>query len=241
MSSIKSLVVNGCSYMEGYARGNGHIDLAQQLRIQTASSLAIGGSANSRIIRTTLKHSYQTVEPTLYILGLTFISRSEIPILKSDNEFEGRWCNPQNQEFANRWDYFWSRKLSEEFVRIKLITEMHSLFDRTEDLMYTVLAMISSLQSRGHQVVVYQQADTDYHCYLDQLKHFDNKHIIEGFQWCAINYQHEQGVPTAPIGPVTYIGPTDVPANIQHRVAGAHEVLNQYLINYIKENNVLIS
>ena len=155
MSSITNLVVNGCSYMEGYARGNGHIDLAKQLNIPNAYSLAIGGSANSRILRTTLKHSYQTTKPTLYILGLTFVSRSEIPILKGDNEFEGRWCNPQNQEFSDRWDYFWSRKLSEEFVRIKLITEIHSLLDRTEDLMYNTLAMISSLKARGHQVLIY--------------------------------------------------------------------------------------
>jgi hypothetical protein len=225
--------------MEGYARGNGHIDLAKQLNIPNAYSLAIGGSANSRIIRTTLKHSYQTTEPTLYILGLTFVSRSEIPILKDGNQFEGRWCNPQNQEFSNQWDYFWSKKLSEEFVRIKLITEMHSLLDRTEDLMYNLLAAIASLQSRGHRVLVYQQADTDYVCYLDQLKLFNNKNIINGFNWCAINFQHEQGVPTAPDGPVTFIGPTDVPANIKHRLAGAHQVLNQFLVNYIKENNVL--
>lgn len=241
MSSIKSLVVNGCSYMEGYARGNGHVDLACHLGISNATSLAIGGSANSRIIRTTLKHSYQTAEPTLYILGLTFVSRSEIPILKDDNPFEGRWCNPQNQEFADRWDYFWNRRLSEEFVRIKLLTEMHSLLDRTEDLMYSVLSAISSLQSRGHQVLVYQQADVDYHGYLDQLEHFNHPNIIGGFRWLAINYQHEQGVATAPDGPVTYIGPTDVPANIRHRAVGQHQVLNDYLINYIKENNVLVT
>ena len=100
---IKLLVVNGCSYAQVYANGNGHIDLARRLgivghhNIPQAVSLGIGGSANSRILRTTLKHSYITQVPTLYVLGLTFISRLELPICNPDNEFEGRWANPQNQ------------------------------------------------------------------------------------------------------------------------------------------------
>ena len=75
------LVVNGCSYMGSYVNGGGHRDLAKNLGIEEYSSLAIGGSANSRILRTTLKHSYLTDKPTFYVLGMTFIGRSEIPIL----------------------------------------------------------------------------------------------------------------------------------------------------------------
>ena len=74
------LVVNGCSYMELYANGGGHRDLAKSLGIEEYSSLAINGSANSRILRTTLKHSYLTNKQTFYVLGMTFISRAEIPI-----------------------------------------------------------------------------------------------------------------------------------------------------------------
>ena len=118
---IKNLVINGCSYAESYALGNGHVDLAKQLDLNTQStSLAIGGSSNSRILRTTLKHSYQTAEPTLYVLGLTFVSRAEIPICTPDNDFEGRWINPQNQEFKHRWQLDWSQNDSDRFVEIKL-------------------------------------------------------------------------------------------------------------------------
>ena len=79
---IQRLVVNGCSYMDVYASGNGHVDLASRLNIPTMESIAQSGCNNSRIIRTTLKDSYLTTEPTLYVLGVTFISRSEAPILK---------------------------------------------------------------------------------------------------------------------------------------------------------------
>ncbi len=65
MASVEHLVVNGCSYMEAYADGLGPLDLANRLGIPTADTLALGGSANTRIIRTTLKHSYQTDRPTI--------------------------------------------------------------------------------------------------------------------------------------------------------------------------------
>jgi hypothetical protein len=243
---MKNLVVNGCSYMEGYARGNGHSDLAKQLGIASAESLAIGGSANSRIIRTTVKHSYQAAEPTFYIMGLTFVSRSELPILRVKDEvadFEGRWINPQNQEFADRYDHFWNRDWSEQFVKFKLMTEVYSLIDRTEDLMYNTLSAIHSLQSRGHRVLVYQQADTDYHGFLNTPKlqpYQSTKNIIDGFKFAAVIYQHEQGVAKEPdVGAGNFIGPKAVPEHIRHPKPGQHQVLNDFLVDYIRTHNLL--
>ena len=242
---IQNLVVNGCSYMEGYARGLGHRALAQQLNIPTAESLAIGGSANSRIIRTTIKHSYQTTVPTFYIMGLTFVSRGELPVMHVDNEdtFEGRWINPQNQEFADRYDYFWTRDWSEKYVKFKLMTEVHSLIDRTEDLMYATLSAIHSLESRGHRVLVYQQADTDYHCFLDTPKlqpYRSTLSIVDGFRWAAVIYQHEQGVKKSPqLNVGNFIGPKDVPEHIRHPQAGEHAILNEYLVKYINDHNII--
>jgi hypothetical protein len=243
---MQRLVVNGCSYMETYALGGGHRDLADRLGIAQAETLAIGGSANSRILRTTLKHSYQTAEPTLYVMGLTFVSRSEIPICTVDNEntsFEGRWINPQNQEFSDRWEHFWNRGLSEQFVKMKLMTELYSLIDRTEDLMYQTLSAITNIQSRGHGVLVYQQADDSYHCHLTapRLKQFQlSKNIIDGFSWCAIQYQHSHGVVSnRDQGLGNFIGPQGVPENICHRAQGEHHVLNEFLVDYVRRNNII--
>ena len=240
---IKLLVVNGCSYTESYAGGNGHIDLARRLgiighhNIPQAVSLAIGGSANSRILRTTLKHSYITQVPTLYVMGMTFVSRLELPICYSLNDFEGGWCNPQNQEFRDRWQHQWTVKDSEQFVENKLKSEVYSILDRTEDLMYRVISTITDIQNRGHRVLVFQQADNLYLDYLNhpRLKLFQRPEIIEGFAWRSVAWQHAQG-----IEPKAYPeGSIYVPPDMAHPKSGEHQLVNEYLTNYIQEHKIL--
>ena len=240
---IKLLVVNGCSYTQSYADGNGHVDLARRLgiignhNIPQAVSLAIGGSANSRILRTTLKHSYTTQVPTLYVLGLTFISRLELPICNPIDEFEGAWCNPQHQEFNSRWQRQWTVKDSEQFVETKLKSEVYSILDRTEDLMYRVISTITDIQSRGHRVLVFQQADNLYQEHLSnpRLKQFQRAEIVEGFAWRSVAWQHAQGV-----NPKTYpAGSQYVPPDMTHPEPGQHQKINEYLTNYIQEYKIL--
>lgn len=232
-----NLVVNGCSYTDSYAHGQGHVDLAKQLGLDNPVSLAIGGSANSRILRTTLKHSY-TALPTLYVLGMTFVSRLEIPICDPVDDFEGRWINPQNQEFSHRWQLGWEKTDSDNFVEIKLKSEVFSILDRTEDLLYRMSSAITDLQHRGHRVLMFQQADNLYQEYLDnpRLKLFQRPEIIDGFRWRAIAWQHAQGVQPKNYGPNA---PHVVPAHMTHPAIGHHQKLNEYLTNYIQERKLL--
>ncbi len=225
--------------MEAYASGYGQVDLAERLGIATSESLAIGGSANTRIIRTTLKHSYQTTNPTFYVLGMTFLSRLEIPILENQTEFEGRWTNPQNQKFVKDWQYGWTQVETDQFVNIKLKSECYSILDRTEDLMYKISTMISDLQARGHCVLVYQQADNLYQEYLDspRLQLFKNiPAIIDGYRWRAVTWQMENGVAPSDYGsnPTTH-----VPDSMRHPTPGQHQKLNEFLVDYINRNSLL--
>ena len=234
----KSLVVNGCSYMHSYAAGLGHVDLANQLGINSVQSIAVSGSANSRILRTALKHSYATTVPTFYVLGMTFVSRLELPICEEETSFEGRWINPQNQEYKSRWQLHWSDQDSEQFVETKLKSEIYSIVDRTEDLMYRMLSTVNDLKSRGHAVLMYQQADTLYQEHLHDPKLALLNlcaEIVHGFRWRATAYQHEQGVPGTKYSP----GTPYVPPDITHPEKGHHHVLNTYLTNYINEHKIL--
>jgi hypothetical protein len=236
----KKLVVNGCSYMELYAKGSGQRDLANRLSIPDSASLAIGGSANSRIIRTTLKHSYEAEDPTFYVLGMTFLSRNEIPILLADElSWEGPWTNPQNQDFKSKWMPEWTQSDTDLYVKQKLKTELFSTLYRLEDLQYKILSMISSLTSRGHGVVVFQQADDLHLPHMDneRIKHLRNCiNVVGEYKWRGIVWQHEQGVPTA-YSDANAIYP--VPDQIKHRAPGAHQKINEYLANYIQSNQLI--
>lgn len=234
----KQLVVNGCSYMYNYAAGQGHIDLKNKLGIDAAHNIAVSGSANSRILRTTLKHSYAAPVPTFYVLGMTFVSRLELPICEEETSFEGRWCNPQNQEFKSRWQLHWTDKDSEQFVETKLKSEIHSIIDRTEDLMYRMLSTVNDLKSRGHAVLMYQQADNLYQSHLHDSKLTLLNHcpeIVHGFEWRATAYQHAQGV----LGTKYPPGSPYVPLDMTHPEQGQHHVLNAYLTKYINEYKIL--
>ena len=241
MSNITRLVVNGDSYMELYAKGGGHIDLATRLSLPNSKSLAIGGSPDTRIIRTSLKDSYLTNESTLYILGVGFLSRWEVPILKvdSEEEFEGRWTNPQNQDYVDRWEHHWGRSETAQLMELKLKSDFYSVPDRLEDLMYRLVAMISDLHARGHRVLIYQQADDIYQRYLERntMRLFKNNPIfIEGLTWLSVPWQLKNGIPPNPL-PAN--APYKVPDSIRHPMAGRHELLNEFLHNYIVEHNIL--
>jgi hypothetical protein len=229
----RHLVVNGCSYSELYAAGEGHIDLAERLGMSSAESLAIGGSANSRIMRTTLKHSYSAIVPTFYVVGATFLSRNEITILDNANQFEGRWTNPQNQQFQSRWISEWRQRDTDAYVTLKLKADMYSTIDRLEDLLYRWLAFISDLRARGHGCVIYQQGDNLHLPLMDdpRVELFGTKaEFVGGYRWRAIAWQYEQGVPPA--------YESDVPADMKHPQAGQHALLNQYLADYIKTHSL---
>jgi hypothetical protein len=225
--------------MQAYANGGGHQDLAEQLGIPRSQSLAIGGSANTRIMRTVLKHSYQTSEPTFYVLGMTFLSRLEIPILKDLSEFEGRWINPQNQEFKEQWEHHWTDQDSKLFFELKLKTDVYSILDRVEDLQYRMLSLIHDLRSRGHGVLLYQQADNLYQQFLDHPKMLPIKlrpEIIDGYCWRAVPWQLANGVPPMDYGPNPKFS---VPADMHHPASGHHAKLNEYLKNYIVDHGLV--
>ena len=226
--------------MDMYAKGGGHADLAQQLGIANCSCLAIGGSANSRIIRSTLKHSYQTTVPTFYLLGMTFLSRLELPILYQDpaREFEGSWTNPQNQQFRSQWMPNWTDRDTKQWVGLKLKSELQSIVDRLEDLMYRMLSLQTSLTARGHRVLMYQQADNIYQEFLEDSRFElfkNNTGIKDGFVWRSIAWQHGHKVAA-----VTY-SETDqyVPPDMAHPLPGHHLMINTHLTQYIKDAKIL--
>lgn len=235
---IKQLVVNGCSYMDAYCRGLGHLDLSHRLAISNVRKLAVSGCANSRIIRSTLKHSYTTTVPTLYVLGMTFMSRWELPILRDSREFEGRWLNPQAQQPNTDILFKWTPEDTETFKNLQFKAVTLAEEDQLEDLMYRLLSMLHDLRSRGHQAIIYNQADPSILELVNdpkfQLLHSDPS-FVHALSWLSIPWQQQQGAPVMEYPEGTEVPPT----NFRHIAPRHHQHLNAYLTNYIQEHKIL--
>jgi len=239
LTKITRLVANGCSYMDQYCRSTvqstigGHQDLAQRLGIPHTKSLALGGSCNQRIIRTCLKDSYQTLEPTLYIIGLSFLGRVELPIAQHPDEFEGDWVSLQNSisDGSEFQDQISSQDLR-GFLNFKLKTEMFSVRDRFEDVAFRLISTLESLQSRGHNALIFQNTDSNPDPDCASWHFLTRKNFVDRLRWTAVPWQIGQGV--------TCHNDPQVPANMQHIESGHYHVLNDFLYNYIVQHQIII-
>jgi hypothetical protein len=219
--------------MDSYARGRGHEDLAQQLGLSSSRSLAIPGSCNNRIIRTTLKDSYQTQEKTLYIVGLTFLRRTELSVAPTNDPFEGRWISFQNMvNPQHRYADHWTLDYTRAFLDIKLRADLFGLEDLLEQLMYQLLSLIGDLTHRGHQILIFRNPQEEYYNILDseKFKNLQNcVNIVDALQWEAIPWQVAQGIEF-------HTNDAHLPQGLRHPAPGQHGHLNTFLVEYINQH-----
>ena len=226
--------------MKYYAEGNGHIDLSNALGIATAESLAVNGSCNSRIIRTTLRDCFTTKEPTLYIIGTTFLTRYELPALLGQSEVDGKWVSfsgvgTGTSMTTKKFDsYFTQQNLSNFSELYEKFTTL-GLPDIAEDFMFSVLSLIYTLHHRGHKILLFNTAEHTVEYFIDE-DNFDlfrqHNEIVGGFKWRSIPWQFEQGA-TYPPKDEQY------PADCRHVTPGDHRWLNDFLTKYIQEHKIL--
>jgi len=234
---IDRLIVNGCSYINYYATGGGHIDLSQQLNINCVDSLAENSVCNSRILRTTLRDMYSTNQQTFYIIGTTFLHRFELTAL-SDPELylDGSWKS-FNTAFVPKinnafHEMVTDNNLKNYFTSWNAIMQSEGLF---EDLMYRVLSLIDTAKQLGHKILVFNTAEHSVDYYIDKPKYSilsSRPEIVNGLKWRSIPWQFEQGATWAP---------EDIkfPENCRHVKPGDHAQLNSFLTNYIDQYKIL--
>jgi hypothetical protein len=232
---IQNLVVNGDSYMNLYAMGNGHKDLSAQLGIQHAFDLSLPGACNNRIIRTTYRHSYQTNQPTFYLLGMTFVNRTELPVLEKST-VDGHWVSFQTRAVEKKWVWPWTNSDSEKFIELCLKSQLLNRKDLAEDLIYKLLGLQANLIQRGHRLLVFRQAEDDYQEFFQDLKSLSASPVfVDGLSWCALPWQFKAGAqPTK-----NDIENLDIPQHVWHVDAGQHQQLNAFFVDYIKTHGIL--
>lgn len=232
---INRLVVSGCSYMEHYATGNGHRDLAKHLGISEYVSLSKPGSCNDRIIRSVIRDCFSEHAPTLYVVGLTFLHRYELPILAAPTK-DGLWESCTGKPLGNK-SLQWRDEITlndyNEYCGAR--AHMFYLTETFEKTLYQVLAMIQTAKSLGHTILVFNTAESGVDHFLDEprfqlLKVTSN--IIGGYKWQSIRYQIDCGAKWPEHD-------SNLEKYVRHVAPGEHRWLNEFLTNYIYEYKIL--
>ena len=199
----------------------------------------MGGSTNSRIVRTTAKHAHHNTVPSLYVVGMTFVNRWEAPVNKHGTELEGAWCNPRAYQIKED-DYlgFWTRERSEQWDHLNMMAHTHGEVDQYEQVLYQVLMLQSWLRQQGHRLLVYRQIDdfknVEQVLQHERLQHFDNPRLfVNNYAWASIAWQAQQGVPE---NTGYEVAP---PPEFRHRRPGHHHQLNKFLADYVQQHTVM--
>lgn len=237
---IERLVVNGCSYMDVYVGGNGHKELGSQLNIPTVLSKAIPGASNQRIIRTTLEDCYNSDTPTLYVIGITFLHRFDLPIIASEHGMD-KWQSFNNISLVdNQFPTFDANIALNDVIEYKKLLSKFRTCSGPEvsaECVLTLTSMVDSIINNGHTVVIFNTGDISFRKHTNQpmLQYINkNKHIIDSFKWLSNEYQFDMGARCDPIDIQRCL-----PIECRHVMRGDHQYLNEYLVNYIDKHNIM--
>ena len=238
---IDRLFVNGCSYMNLYAQGNGHIELASLLGIKESTTIAKPGQCNDRIIRTTIQDMYCTNQKTLYVLGLTFLMRFDLPLNQHCDVIDGHWIT-LHEDLIPKQKNLWFPNIEQNqllpYLHLHhrwILTHENMCRSVVKDLIGRLATLVAAARSLGHRMLIFRTVESPVWIGLqDQdLKIFTARpEMIQDLAWCSIPWQIKQGAKSPD-------SDANIPRDFRHILPGEHRFLNDFLFDYIKCNEIL--
>lgn len=122
------LVTNGCSFTEGFNLPQGQFNWPQLLGARlnaSTTNLAIGGSSNARIFRTTIEYLNAHPTPDLVIIGWTVNDRSELSSSRGTYlRLNSVYCSPDSAyiDSNDKFDHvhkFWLTELQNNYINLR--------------------------------------------------------------------------------------------------------------------------
>lgn len=233
-----TFVLNGCSFSANYYEAR---HLATSLGYTNFVSLARGGRSNRQIIRTTLE--YIESNPVEFVLlGLSMWDRYESDFITAVPDTDN-WVNYRRQgvhdgsvgpdtEFHSGTDF----QDVDVYIRNKYTYE-HSL-KSMDQLMCDLVMFTAYLESKSINYCIYNTCETNYSKYFETVNSFylpiiqKNKRIVPLDTFISNLFLYEQGSTWADAENIW-------PNHSKHYDGECYRHLNNYLLYYIKENNLL--
>ena len=233
-----TFVLNGCSFSANYYDAR---HLATSLGCTNFVSLARGGRSNRQIIRTTLE--YIESNPVKFVLlGLSMWDRYESDFLETVPNTDN-WVNYRRQGVhdgsVNPTSIFHSGTDCQDvdvYIRNKYTYE-YSL-KSIDQLMCDLVMFTGYLDSQNIKYCIYNTCETNYTKYFETVNNFylpiiqQNKRIVPLDKFISNLFLREQGATWAEAENVW-------PDHSKHYDGHYYRHLNDYLLQYLRENGLL--
>jgi len=177
------ILSNGCSFTEGYdLPRNQHpwpYHISKNIKIKN-KNLALGGSSNRKIFRTTIEEILTGSEPKLVVIGWTFHNRTEI------THNNGYYCRYTNTSVLPEMsDGFIPDDLDE--IHKFWTLHMHNEFLNYREFVYNVLLLQEFLKNKNIKFRFFMALDNNY--FSDFLNKTENaqKFCDLGWHWEKID------------------------------------------------------
>jgi hypothetical protein len=230
------LLLNGCSFSANYYSVH---NLARHLGYTSVTSLAIGGSSNRRIIRSTIEYVEQNPDVGFVLLGLTFARRREgsfLSLTDTDNWVQYS-ANGMQGLFVPQDAVLKTDKTDiEQFIHSTYTNDVD--IKHMDQLLCDLLMLSGYLDSRGIKHVFFNFCERRYGEYFDTIGARyrpmieANKHIVPLDKFNANMFFHELGAkfgePEARWEPFA-----------RHYNGDEYHHLNSFLLNHLQTNNLV--
>jgi hypothetical protein len=231
------LLVNGCSFSANYYLAN---NLAKQIGLDGAVSIANGGSSNRRIIRTTLEYLEEHNDIGFVLIGLSFSRRKEGTFLPVEKDVDN-WVQYSNNGI--QWHYIpegskfkTSKEQVEQYIQDVYATDLD--IKHIDQLLCDLTLLSGYLSNRGINHLFYNFCERRYLEYFENVNSKyqqiveRNPHIVPLDKFIANLFLYEHGA--------KYAEPEERWMPFARHYNGDEYIhLNNYFIHYLRTHKLI--
>lgn len=227
---MSTLLINGCSYTVNWNQTCK--EFGKKLNFETTINLSLSGSSNDRIFRSTLEYIFKN-KVDFVILALTFWDRQEAPWSK-----EGIWTD-YSAIGLRRPDEVASPDMYDRYIQDRFRYDIDNNY--IDKLLNNIITFSGWLDSQNIKYLIFSSPGgyyaepgflfDHYKNTIEKLAYVrKNPRLIDGGDWSGNRYMADNGGVSEE---------RDLEPNLKHYNADSFNILNRFIIDYVKKHNLL--
>lgn len=227
---MSKLLINGCSYTVNWNQTCR--EFGKKLNFENTINLSLSGSSNDRIFRSTLEYIFKN-KVNFVILALTFWDRQEAPWAK-----EGIWTDYSSKGIRRPGEVA-SPDMYDRYIQDRFRYDIDNNY--IDKLLNNIITFSGWLDSQNIKYLIFSSPGgfyaepgflfNHYKNTIEKLAYVrKNLRLIDGGDWSSNRYMADNGGVSEE---------RDLEPNIKHYNADSFNILNWFIIDYVKKHNLL--